>query len=126
MNETLSISAERLAELFRRSQDWPEYPYKDEWTAMFESLSGTTVSCRLTEKNYILDLYRARLESASARGDNGLGGLDGAVSLLTASVESCFAFTLISWRGRGFFLWLSADASSLVASWRAIDARSDT
>jgi hypothetical protein len=126
MNATCAMPVDKLAELAQVMPNWSGDRHRAEWTGMFESLSGTTVSCQVMEKSYLLDLYRARLESASVRGDDGLDGLDQAVGLLEASTESHVAFVLISWHGRGFFLWLNRDLSRLVAYWRAVDARGES
>ena len=122
MNDGSMVSVDQLAE-FTRELDWSEYQYRDDWLEMFASLSGASVPCQVLERDYVLDMYRRRLESAIARGDGGLNGLDHAVSWLEASVDTHFVFVLISWEGRGFFLWLSQDASKLVAYWLGVDVR---
>src|SRR4051794_25824981 len=107
----------RLAELVRQLPGWPDYPHSDEWVNMFESLPGAQVTGHVTEREYVLERYNLRLELAAARGGGGLGGLDEAVGRLTASTEQRFIFGLVPWRGRGFFFWLSEDASTMIAAW---------
>ena len=123
MNDNCSVSVDQLAE-FTRESSWSGYRHRGEWLDMFASLSGTSVPCQVVEREYVLGIYGARLESAIARGDGGLDGLDQAVNWLDASADTHFVFAFISWQGRGFFLWLSEDASRLVAYWRGVDARS--
>jgi hypothetical protein len=123
MSSTVSVSVAKLTELLEQTSGWSESPQRADWLEMLASLAGSTVPYRLTERAHILGVYQARLESASARGDDGLGGLRAAVDRLAASEETDLAFVLISWRRYGFFVWLSEDASRVISFWQAVDQR---
>jgi hypothetical protein len=90
---------------------------------MFDSLATTTVRWQSMDREYALDLYGRRLESALARGDDGLDGLDQAVGLLRDSSRPTFAFVFIACGGYAYFIWLDRDLSEVIAYWRGVDAR---
>jgi hypothetical protein len=126
VSDQFSISMGGVADVVRASVQWPDFPNRAAWEDMFDSLADLSITGRLTDREYLVELYRRRLEHAGPSDQDSLDGLRRALESLGSSTEPQLCFIISTWQGHGYFIWLDRQATSLVAYWRAVDARGRT
>jgi hypothetical protein len=119
----VAISGERLGELLEHYLAATALSDAEDWRATLIRSRSVALTANPAPKEYWVDLYSARQETAVSMGTGLAGELSRVVDELSDFNGESLNLVMISDSGYGYFVWLDQNLSAVISCLRLRDKR---
>lgn len=123
MTAQIEVSGQRLGELFEGYLETAAISDVEDWRAALSRSRSVALTANPAPKEYWVSLYSTRHETAVSLNTGLAGELGRVVGELSGFDGDTLNLVIISDSGYGYFFWLNANLSSVIACLRLRDKR---